>query len=436
MSTLGERIKGRRKDIGLTQGDLAGEELSSGMISLIERDLTNPSLRTLEQLAIKLGVSVNYLLNQESMNKSDQHDRQVTLNMIKSLMKSGKFNEAEKVLMSFEKEEIEFSLEGFFYKLKGELFLARKDYRNAAQYFENTLIYLNPFELDEYIDVYYHLANCCMQIGEYRMSIEWALKGLLLLQSTHASEDTLLRLKLLYVQAYSYCRVQEFKKGLQVINIALGCMQETNCYYNEGLFSMLSGLAYLYMKEFHKGIEMTEKALRLIDSNLYIEQVAGCLTNLGIMYRHTGNFDQAINCLEHSLKLSIENDLCWSIENNYFELAYTLYEKGELITAQNICEEQIVNMNDAIPLKIKMILLLSHIKFDQEEYGESLIYVNNAENKAKKTGNAKLVAKSCILKSKILHKQHSYVEAFDQLLKSINIYEETMDDYYDNFPSR
>ncbi|MEM5627506.1 helix-turn-helix transcriptional regulator [Bacillus wiedmannii] len=59
---IGEKIKNIRKKLGLTQEDLAGENLSRGMISLIERNQTTPTIRTLNHIAPKLGISVSELL--------------------------------------------------------------------------------------------------------------------------------------------------------------------------------------------------------------------------------------------------------------------------------------------------------------------------------------------------------------------------------------
>lgn len=59
--TLGERIKGLRKEQRLTLVDLAGSKITKGMLSLIENNKSKPSMDTLEYLAEELGVTVSYL---------------------------------------------------------------------------------------------------------------------------------------------------------------------------------------------------------------------------------------------------------------------------------------------------------------------------------------------------------------------------------------
>jgi tetratricopeptide (TPR) repeat protein len=62
MSSLGERIRARRKELRLTQSQLGGAELTKGFISLIEKDRAKPSIETLMLLAKRLHRPVGYFL--------------------------------------------------------------------------------------------------------------------------------------------------------------------------------------------------------------------------------------------------------------------------------------------------------------------------------------------------------------------------------------
>ena len=61
--TLGQKIKTLRKEKKWTQAELAGNEITRNMLSLIESDTTLPSLPTLRYLAERLGVSAGYLID-------------------------------------------------------------------------------------------------------------------------------------------------------------------------------------------------------------------------------------------------------------------------------------------------------------------------------------------------------------------------------------
>ncbi|MFC0436772.1 helix-turn-helix domain-containing protein [Kutzneria buriramensis] len=59
--TIGQRVRRLRTGLGLSQADLAGDELSASAISLLEAGRREPQSRTLELLARRLGATVEYL---------------------------------------------------------------------------------------------------------------------------------------------------------------------------------------------------------------------------------------------------------------------------------------------------------------------------------------------------------------------------------------
>ncbi|HLW46261.1 MAG TPA: tetratricopeptide repeat protein [bacterium] len=66
MSSLGERIRARRKELGLTQSQLGGAELTKGFISLIEKGRAKPSIETLILLAKRLQRPIGYFLEESA----------------------------------------------------------------------------------------------------------------------------------------------------------------------------------------------------------------------------------------------------------------------------------------------------------------------------------------------------------------------------------
>jgi len=64
-ATLGERVRSARRERGLSQAQLAGEELTKGFISQVESGLVRPSLRSLQVMANRLGKSLDYFLGDQ-----------------------------------------------------------------------------------------------------------------------------------------------------------------------------------------------------------------------------------------------------------------------------------------------------------------------------------------------------------------------------------
>lgn len=66
MPTLGERIRKFRKQQKITLEALAGDELTKGMLSLIENNKANPSIESLHYIAERLNIEVSELLEEVS----------------------------------------------------------------------------------------------------------------------------------------------------------------------------------------------------------------------------------------------------------------------------------------------------------------------------------------------------------------------------------
>lgn len=66
--SLGQKLKARREELNMTQGELAKDLCTQAMISKIERDSLNPSSNTLRKLSEKLKVPVTYFYDNESVN--------------------------------------------------------------------------------------------------------------------------------------------------------------------------------------------------------------------------------------------------------------------------------------------------------------------------------------------------------------------------------
>ena len=64
---LGEKLRQARMEAGLSQRQLCGEEVPRNMLSQIEHGTANPSMKTLQYLAARLGKSVSYFLEETAV---------------------------------------------------------------------------------------------------------------------------------------------------------------------------------------------------------------------------------------------------------------------------------------------------------------------------------------------------------------------------------
>lgn len=69
--TMGQRILKARQEAGLSQRQLAGEEMTRNMLSALEHDGANPSIATLKYLSEKLCKPISYFLGEDVIGAED-----------------------------------------------------------------------------------------------------------------------------------------------------------------------------------------------------------------------------------------------------------------------------------------------------------------------------------------------------------------------------
>ena len=138
---LGEKIKRLRLQRGLTQEELADRcELSKGFISLVERDLTSPSITTLQDMLASLGSDLSGFFAREADEKivfgdddiCVKEDEENLKGHIRWLVPTAQKNSMEPILLEMasggetamqdphEGEEFGYVLAGTIYLVTGE----------------------------------------------------------------------------------------------------------------------------------------------------------------------------------------------------------------------------------------------------------------------------------------------------------------------------
>lgn len=422
---IGEKIKNIRKKLGLTQEDLAGENLSRGMISLIERNQTTPTIRTLNHIAPKLGISVSELL--EDTHQSDiplKNEENIILKkvieMSKALITKKRLDEAQDALSKVYSDLTVFDVSnhGEILKLLGDINFYKENYKTAISYYNEALVYITPHETADYLQIYLNLSESNRHIQDYQTSIESAQYALLVLNSNlRENLNPLLNIKLLYNLAYSYSRISQFKLSLNTIKKTILLMQNEKISFSIGSIYMLKGLCELYLGYYNEGIDSNKKALEHLDKHSENKEIVGCHINLGILYRKNKNLSDSIKFLQRSLVMSKKLNEPWYYFNNLYELTLTYYNMGCLNeTEKNIKKIMECNENR---LKCKALILRGVLHHDKQQFSQALIYFDEAYNISILLGDVQLISKSLFEKAKTLN-QIGNLSSSNQLLIQAN----------------
>ncbi len=97
---IGKKILETRLALGMSQRELAGEEITRNMLSVIEHERANPSLDTLIYLAGKLGRPVGYFLGEASVPGFDR------LRQARQAYDRGQWRQCRRLLEQMEPEEV------------------------------------------------------------------------------------------------------------------------------------------------------------------------------------------------------------------------------------------------------------------------------------------------------------------------------------------
>lgn len=145
--TIGEKIKSLRNERSMTQTELAGDQITRNMLSLIESGNAQPSLSTILYIAQKLGVPAGYLLADEEgeyiykKNMSIARIRKALLNREYSLCRELCENiiyseQDDEILMILAECALGIAKELFF---EGKLKSACREFERACEYSEKTV---------------------------------------------------------------------------------------------------------------------------------------------------------------------------------------------------------------------------------------------------------------------------------------------------------
>ena len=217
--TLGEKIRKRRKALGMTLKEVALDKVTPGQISLVESGKSNPSIDLLNYLSDKLDISLDYLMESEysQVNKIATFYSYI----IKSSLMFKEFDRAEEYitklsklvseynfnnqrlrlyyfegLLNYHKANDEKALELLIkasmsdnifnykesieiYELIGVIFLKKKLYRSALSYFLALEIISDKIEVDksEVAACHFFIAKCYEGLNIFNKMKEYITKS-------------------------------------------------------------------------------------------------------------------------------------------------------------------------------------------------------------------------------------------------------------------
>lgn len=149
IENVGIRIKKLRKELNMTQSELAGDEMTKSMLSQIENNVSSPSMKSLEYLAARLNKPVAYFVEEDELPSTQRYttigdikDIEEQLQGISKIIENRNLDEAEKQLKQIKElldpNNINKSYTDVVFKL-GSYLIKEKQYEYGEEYLRQAI---------------------------------------------------------------------------------------------------------------------------------------------------------------------------------------------------------------------------------------------------------------------------------------------------------
>jgi len=328
--TLGERIRAARKELQMTQANLAAGDYTRAYISLIEHDRVRPSLQTLVKLASRLGKSVSYFLEGITCTKADVL---LLYNLTMGYLEQEETEKASPLLEQAREHADQLNdgrLQGLvemafcrLHALSGNLDRAKESG-------------LKALELMRLYGEDHEIGRATMYVG----NVAWLKRELYEALARYKDALTLLRgsgqqrlLSIAYTNlANTYRLMEEWDLAYDNYVKAL----ELTASDNESLYRarLYMDLAFTHREKgnLDTALEYSAKALETYEEGQQVHRLAELHNNMGSIHARRGEGSQARKCFELALTL-LDGQQTDQVSEAYRQLAELHLAEGAIDTA-------------------------------------------------------------------------------------------------------
>lgn len=346
--TNGQKIKSTRKYLKMRQEDLTDDNITRGLISMIEigkRELNSKVALTLvekfkkraEELDISLDISSEFLL------RSPAEDAE--LYCIKKIEEVNNVTEINQLLEIADKFNLT-NIKAICNEQSGDYYYNEKDYYNAFFYYNCSIDILKNINQNEKIaHLYLKVGLCNAMLLSYAQALSFFH-----LSNEYAKmyKDKTIEKRSLYNGSKCYMELKKTEEALKYINLYLTLINKENEFIDYVNAIILKANCYEAMLNYDIAITTYQSLLNEITSD--IPPLGYIYNNLGLAYL---NKDDLTNSLKY-FNMAEE----FKLKTNTTNLSHTIIEKSGVFIKQG-------HLNDAIEL-IESGLRLAEIYIDYE----------------------------------------------------------------------
>lgn len=345
---IGHNIRERRKELGLTQGDLAKDLFSVQSISLIERGKLKVSPEKLATLAERLHCSVDDLLIMHDLQE-DWLDE--LLQLVLQRYSSNQLQEAFEAAHTLYTEAL--ARNSTLYLLEGAyhlclLYNSTGKYNVSTEWGRETLSlhaeYSNHLHLDRVLLIYTTLGNNYYMVGKMWDAYDLLREAELLVDPIQYTSEQAGRLY--YNMAIIKQMLRNWEGCIWYCERSLPIFEQHDMIISIGRTQMMLGNAYMNQGRYEKAHFHLDRSIRILGQTSDVKMLARCYHNLGELELRMEQYEKARKSYQRSLKLKrqYKDD---SIQNTLRMLAKVSIQEGQLDEAKQFLDEALHRAMDA-----------------------------------------------------------------------------------------
>jgi len=348
---LGRRLRAARMGKGMTQTDLAGEDVSVGYVSRIESGHRRPNLQVLTDLCTRLGTPVEQLLVGVPTHELEQI--RLNLDFAELSLESGQPQAAEMQARDARELAEAASLKDLAYRAR--YLVARA--LEAQGFFDDAIIELETLVAPRVTGVLHvragiALSRCYRESGDFSKAVEI---GEMILEQLADSplDSTDEAVQMAVTLAAAYFERGDVGQAVRVCRKAVAKAENldsstarASAYWNASMMEQAQGSV-------SNAIPLAQRALALLSEGQDSRNVARLRTQLGIMQLRMDP-PQVEEAQEHLRQAAQELEWCSAgpveVARNDLAIARAHYLQGDVDTAQELSAQVHEAMHTSAPI--------------------------------------------------------------------------------------
>jgi len=273
---VGEKIKQLRNEMNMTQSVLAGNELTKSMLSQIENNISNPSIKTLQYIADRLNRPISYFLEDKQsevidnsiISTSISESQEEKLVVINDLLNNTQVDKAQKELDSLVSQgALDQNLKmkaDLLYKL-GKALIGLEQIEVGKNYLSHSIaVYTEAQLYMEGAKASVELAKTFYLEMNYEESLNVSEKAFDLYYK-NINADLMFEIELYHYKILILFAIGDNKAAEDTIKLALELSTKTSIYYKTDELYRLKAIFH-YLKESKEDFNMSiDKALQFAE---------------------------------------------------------------------------------------------------------------------------------------------------------------------------